>query len=118
VRGDASLVAPLSGVTTSAELATAATKMGQLGAMITAAIQVRTQSAGSGAVAFSGLVSKTPTGLSPLLSAEVGRVTADMTTFVQTLSDYSQSEVGPQAIGQAARQAVLAIHAVQSTCAR
>jgi hypothetical protein len=117
VRPDASLVAPLTGVTTSQDLAIAARKMGQVGMMITAAMQARTAPTGT-AVSIDGLVSNTQPKLSPLLSGEVSRVTADMIAFVQTISEYSQSEEGPRAIGEAAQKAMRDIQAVLSTCAR
>jgi hypothetical protein len=118
VQADALQVGPLTGVTTSAALAAAAKKMGQLGAPITGAIAVRSQPA-STAISFS--IVREPAkllALPPPLSAEIGRVTADMNAFFGALSAYAESQSGPGTVGEAAQKVMGDIQAVRATCAR
>jgi hypothetical protein len=116
-RADALQVGPLTGVTTSRDLAAAAKKMGQLGAPITGAIAVRDRPASS-ALSF-GVIrepAKAPA-LPPPLSDEIGRAIADMNAFFGALLAYAESEAGPGAVGEAATRVMREVQAVRATCA-
>ncbi len=117
VRQDALFVAPLSGVTTSRDLAAAAKLMGAMGQVITAAMQARSQHGPSATFFESELRGGSAPPLPPLLSGDVRRLTADMFATWAAVAAYGNSRASPGSIGDAAQRAMRDIQTIRAACA-
>ncbi len=116
VRQDALFVAPLSGVTTSRDLAAAAKLMGAMGQVITAAMQARSQH-GPWTTFESELRGGSAPPLPPPLSGDVRRLTADMFATWAAVAAYGNSRASPGSIGDAAQRAMRDIQTIRAACA-
>lgn len=117
VRDAALLVGPLSGVTTSRDLAAAIRRMGPAGRVVRGFVS-RSKSGPTVYFSASGqAVMSTP--LPPPLARETQRVVgADWNAFWRAVRAYNRVRAGPQAIGEAAQTTMRDIQAVRATCAR